>query len=373
MNRATDNAPRQVIKLSTADPGATEDAFARLRKASADVADLTMLGSRDNFRFNVSSLRLGAADLLECRISALGCHRAIRHVARNAFDCLLVSLQLSGTLQLFCGNRATTVSAGDICLIDMAQPARVRVTEPASDGLAHFVMFALPRSLLAPLLAAPACVHGLVISSDTRYRRLLADHMVALWSSGSQLTDRESDAAIEALARLVTGGVLGSTHVQEKESVAGSRVLLSTIKSYIDARLGSAALDVDSLCRKFRLSRATLYRTFEADGSPGAYIQLRRLHRALSMLVSPDFKHWRIIDIAVECQFASDVAFIRAFRRLFGVTPGSARADPDKFRPATPASDQDKTAVPWRLEAEAAALLQQSTGAFPFAQSHPEI
>jgi AraC-like DNA-binding protein len=372
MNRTTGTAPRRAIKLSTADPGATEDAFARLREASADLADLTMPGSRDNFRCNVSYLRLGAAGLLEGSISAIRGHRSVRHVDRNAFDGFLVSLQLSGALQLFCRHRATTVRAGDICLLDMAQATRVSVMESAS-GRADFVAFALPRALLAPLIAIPACVHGLVISSDTHYRRLLADHMVALRSAGAKLGDRESDDAIEALARLVAGGVAGSTHVPEKAAAAGSRVLLSRIKSHIDARLGSAALDVDAVCREFRLSRATLYRIFEADGSPGAYIQRRRLHRALAMLVSPDFKHLRIIDIAIECQFGSDVAFIRAFRRSFGVTPGGARADPEKYRPTTLASDRDKSSVPWRLEAEDAALLRSSIGAFLFAPSRPEI
>lgn len=372
MNRTTGTARRDAITPATADPGATEDAFARLRKASADIADLTMPGSRDNFRCNVSYLRLGASGLLESEISAIRCHRSVRHIGRSAFDGFLVSLQLSGALQLYCGNRATTARAGDICLLDMAQAARVSVMEPAS-GRAHVVAFALPRALLAPLLAIPACVHGLVISCDTHYRRLLADHMAALRSAGSQLGDRESDDAIEALARLVAGAVAGSMPAQEKPTIAGTGALLSRIKSHIDARLGSPALDVDALCREFRLSRATLYRIFEADGSPAAYIQRCRLDRALAMLVSPAFRHWRIIDIAIECQFASDVAFIRAFRRLFGVTPGGARADPDKYRPTALASDRDKSSAPRRLEAEDAALLRPSTGAFLLASSRPDI
>jgi AraC-like DNA-binding protein len=354
MDRVTVDAPRQAIRFSTADSDPTDGAFARLRNASADLVSLTMLGSRDRFRFDVSILPLGGAALLDCEIGALGCHRTAGQVARSAFDGFLVSLQLSGGFTLFCGSRIATVGAGDICLIDMAGTAQARVTEPADGGPVRLVAFALPRSLLAPLLAVPACVHGLVISADTHYRRLLADHMVALRSSAPQLADRESDAAIEALARLVAGSVAGSMHARQTASVANDQVLVSAIKSYIDARLGSASLGIDALCQKFRLSRATLYRKFEADGGPGTYIQLRRLHRAMAMLVSPAFRHWRIIDIAVECQFGSDVAFIRAFRRLFGVTPGSVRADPDKYRPAEPAPERETSGAPWRFEAGSA-------------------
>ena len=38
----------------------------------------------------------------------------------------------------------------------------------------------LPRSLLAPLLAAPDAVQGAMVSHKTAFGQLMADHMLAL-------------------------------------------------------------------------------------------------------------------------------------------------------------------------------------------------
>ncbi|WP_245322073.1 helix-turn-helix transcriptional regulator [Bradyrhizobium sp. LTSPM299] len=81
----------------------------------------------------------------------------------------------------------------------------------------------------------------------------------------------------------------------------------------------------DDLCRRFELSRASLYRLFEADGGLARYIQEQRLDRALRLLVSPSSRGNRLIDLALDLQFSSDSSFVRAFRRHFGITPGEVR------------------------------------------------
>jgi AraC-like DNA-binding protein len=113
-------------------------------------------------------------------------------------------------------------------------------------------------------------------------------------------------------------GVLGDLADREPQ------VLRAQIKRHIEDNLGAAVLGVDSLCRHFNMSRASLYRLL-APQSPAGYIQERRLHRACAMLTSPAFRSWRILDIAIECQFSSNATVDRAFRGQFGVTPGAAR------------------------------------------------
>jgi AraC-like DNA-binding protein len=125
--------------------------------------------------------------------------------------------------------------------------------------------------------------------------------------------------------------------------------------------LGQASLGVDTLCDRFELSRAGLYRLF-APTSPAGYIQERRLHRAYAMLISPAFRAWRIIDIAVECRFSSDATFIRAFRRQFGITPGDVRELADRKVSDAPPG---KTAPLAEPDAESARWLKELTGAMP--------
>jgi len=89
--------------------------------------------------------------------------------------------------------------------------------------------------------------------------------------------------------------------------------------------LDSPRLSAAAIARCFGWSRATLYRLFEPDGGLMKYIQRRRLQRAYAALVSPAHAHRRILDIALDCHFASDATFNRAFRRTYGVPPGELR------------------------------------------------
>ena len=97
------------------------------------------------------------------------------------------------------------------------------------------------------------------------------------------------------------------------------------IKRHIEASLNSPSLTANHLCRRFRISRASLYRLFEADGGLARFIQEQRLNRALKQLVSPLWRGKDLINLAADLQFSSASTFIRAFRRRFGVTPGEIR------------------------------------------------
>ncbi len=72
--------------------------------------------------------------------------------------------------------------------------------------------------------------------------------------------------------------------------------------------------------------------------TPYDYLLRRRLSHAAWLLLSSD---WRILEIAVECQFGSHEAFTRAFTRLFGVTPSNWRECAiDDFRRRMPPLSQ---------------------------------
>ena len=74
----------------------------------------------------------------------------------------------------------------------------------------------------------------------------------------------------------------------------------------------------------------------------------RRLTVAASRLIDRD-RRVEIIDLAMICQYDSQEAFTRAFKRAFGVPPGQYRKQPPRTRAA------------WRnrIDAEALAHLQE--------------
>ena len=81
---------------------------------------------------------------------------------------------------------------------------------------------------------------------------------------------------------------------------------------------------VATLARVAGLSRAPFARRFQrATGtSPLRWLTEHRLERARRSLVETDLG---IAAIAVEIGYASDFAFSKAFKRLFGVAPGMFR------------------------------------------------
>ena len=80
----------------------------------------------------------------------------------------------------------------------------------------------------------------------------------------------------------------------------------------------------NALADKFSLSKGHLCRLFRfAFGQPiGTYIRSRKLSASIEDLLHTDMN---IVEIALEYGFDYEQSYIRAFKREFGITPGSLR------------------------------------------------
>jgi AraC-like DNA-binding protein len=120
-------------------------------------------------------------------------------------------------------------------------------------------------------------------------------------------------------------------HLEAKPSLhmhreAARRARLDSLKRFIERHIDSPALSAELICARSGWSRATVYRLFQAEGGLARYIRRRRLQWAFRQLMRSGPPRPRVLDLAVECQFASEATFCRAFHRLFGVPPGEVRA-----------------------------------------------
>jgi AraC family transcriptional regulator len=95
--------------------------------------------------------------------------------------------------------------------------------------------------------------------------------------------------------------------------------LLIHIQANLDDDLSLAALS-----RKAGLSPSHFHRLFKAaiGETPRDYVARLRVERGAFRLLLHDA---RLVDVALDCGFQNHETFIRAFRRVFGKTPGEYR------------------------------------------------
>lgn len=310
--------------MSADETGRGAPALAQLRAATSGICDVIPLTADDDFHVSTATMAFGNALLVESFATALEYDRTPAHVARGGLDHYQVILCLQGEMQFASGRREVTLRPGDICLIDMAQPNRTVLTG-TGDERTHHMALILPRPLLAPRLAHPDSATASSLPAGHLHARLLASQFAALWRPTEAETGAPK-ATIEAMADIIAGAAGSAVDVAGAIERAERHLYLAMIKRHIAANLDIEALTAQDLCRRFHISRASLYRLFEDDGGLARYVQEQRLNRALMLLISPASRDRRLIDLAVDLQFSSDSTFVRAFRRQFGLTPGEIRS-----------------------------------------------
>ena len=300
------------------DEGRGASALSQLRAATMDICNVIPLTAEGDFQITNTTMMTGNALLVDSRGTALEYDRTPAHIARGGLDHYHVTLCLEGEMWFGSGRREVTLHSGDIGLVDMAQPNRTVLT--AADGARYRLMsLILPRALMAPRLAHPDSATTTLLPASHPHARLLASQFAALWQLPAPEAGRP-EAIIEAIADIMAAAAGGTADTERAEH----HLYLAMIKRHIAQNL-ETALTTQELCRHFEISRASLYRLFEADGGLARYVQEQRLNRALMLLISPAARGERLINLAVDLQFASDSTFVRAFRRQFGVTPGEVR------------------------------------------------
>nr|WP_246737231.1 helix-turn-helix domain-containing protein [Bradyrhizobium japonicum] len=295
---------------------------------TADICDVVPLTAEDDFHVTTVTMMTRNALLVDTRATDQEYDRTPAHVARGAMDHFQITLCVEGEMRFSSGRREVTMGPGAICLIDMAQPNRTVLRGGGSRT--RLMAIILQRAMLAPRLAHPDSATATLLPSNHPHTRLLASHYAAL-TLPPEPEAGSAEATIEAIADIVAAAAGGTADIAAGVERAERHLYLAMIKRRIADNLETDALTADELCRHFQISRATLYRLFEADGGLSHYVREQRLNLAFRQLISPSAEDTRLIDLAVGMRFSSDSTFIRAFRRKFGLTPGELRELADNW------------------------------------------
>jgi AraC-like DNA-binding protein len=187
--------------------------------------------------------------------------------------------------------------------------------------------------VVADCVVIPYSVIGFDPSRDSRHvsvprsgarARLLETAFDAVGLALAAGDVKETNDLADAFVGLVQRLMLGrdkDTDLQNADST-----LDLALRQYIETHLADPDLGSEHLCRRFGLSRASLYRRFRDEGGIEHYIAGRRLDRCLQELCASEPTRGLVMAIANRWGFTDPGNFNRRFRKRFDLAPSECLA-----------------------------------------------
>ncbi|MGE8637487.1 MAG: helix-turn-helix domain-containing protein [Achromobacter sp.] len=262
---------------------------------------------------------LGGLTLGATTFNAQNYKRDLATIARSGLDHFLVHVVVAGSIHGDFDKRDVVAGPGEICFIDLARPYQCQV-----DAGERLVM-TIPRASIGKILGARD-IHGMVLDARKPMTSLLKNYLCGFHAVSGQLSASEDVAALEALTALLSAGLMNAEPIQQgPESVLG-QALRARVLEYIERHLAQRELSPDLLMKRFRVSRAHLYRVFSELGGIASVIKSKRLDAAYARLVDPRLATHPVSQVAAHFGFLNMARFRRAFIARFGVAPDEAKA-----------------------------------------------
>lgn len=211
------------------------------------------------------------------------------------------------------------------------------------------------------MLRAPDEQNLRLIRGDAPLAALLRNHLSGVHAGAGDMSLDEAETIVRPTIELAAAAL--NAAVTEENAAAVQLALTGQIARYIDERILDPSLTGEALAATFGISTRKLYCLFEAHGGVASYITRGRLQQARQMLADPAQQSRSIADIAELHGFAYRTNFVRAFRKLFGVTPREVRAHAAEGRRLLEHPGDDTTMWHWIRQLKGSGTVTVSNGA----------
>lgn len=249
-------------------------------------------------------------------------HRRDRHPIDNGgLDQYLLQLYLVGADEAWRESHPFLIGAGDICIFDLTRSFSA-VATPGST-----VSLVLPRHAMDRASRGKS-MHGVVLPAGRPLTRILADLVLGMCRTASDLNDEEASVVEQSLLNLLAAGLAQQNAETPAVSTPMMQMQRQQILEFIEAHLYERELGPALLMQRHQISRAHLYRIFAADGGIAKIIRDKRLdaaYREIALWAKTTGKS--ITDVALRLGFSNSSQFARAFQRRFAMTPSEARQE----------------------------------------------
>jgi len=250
----------------------------------------------------------------------------IRHRHRSApanSGMLAIQSVQSGAVAMEFESRRFVQRPGSVAIMDLARPFK------GSHQNAVGEIIFIPRELLG--FSDVDHIEPALLTTESLQGDLLASEMRLFFDlGGSPGGIRFQTGTLLHLAN----SIISQNRHASSDRVVWWRARNTLIRNYIEDNLSDLNLLPAEVCNTFNLSRATLYRMFEADGGVRRYIQDRRLYAAIWDLAEGGIHRGRLTEVAEKWGFSSNANFNRAVKTAFHMPPGALFRPPAFIVPA---------------------------------------
>ena len=236
----------------------------------------------------------------------------IRHPAIEE-DALLVAMYKEGQAWVLHGDKPMVYNANSICIVDGSRNRRTVSSAAKVQGVT------LPYSSVGYEAGKqPGCM---VLPNEKPAAFLV--NSLAQMIFKKLPTAKPKD--VEIMSGMFAGmmrGLIGSdtNEISQEQAVMARRAVM---RQFVIDNISDLNLDVATLCQRFDVSRATVFRDFEPGGLQH-FIMIHRLNQALNDIAFGPAIRGRIAMIARKWGFSSPAHFSRAFKESFGFSPSDA-------------------------------------------------
>jgi AraC-like DNA-binding protein len=217
-------------------------------------------------------------------------------------------------------NSDLSLDQGDACLVLTDEPGMV-----AGRGQLGLVF---PRAPLVARMKNIADATAIRIPRESDALRLLKSYLRALPKEQALGSPKLQRTVINHIYDLTMLAMCPDRPTDENSRGATAAARLELALSFIGRHFEEPDLTVSAAARHQNISPRYLQRLIETTGSTfSAHMNELRLQRACVLLTDPRHRNDRISDIALRVGFSDIAHFNRSFRRRFGDTPSTIRAE----------------------------------------------
>jgi AraC-like DNA-binding protein len=273
------------------------------------------------FRGALEARRLGGLDVIDLQCEG---HRVLRRaedIRRAPSETYYVYHQIGEAAWFMQEERHVLALRGDIVIADPNIPFAT-----GASGDFDFRIWRVPRRNLDAYLALPGRLPMIHLPFASAECSLVASCLGALATQGERIDPRIVEPVAEGLVRLVAmaAGIAPELRDAGHEAVRGAA--LQRLIRYAEKHFADPELSPARVANAVGMSVRKLHMLFGPSGkSFSEWLLQKRLEEARRLLSSPATAGRSIADIALAVGFSDLSTFYRAFRAMWGTTPGEFR------------------------------------------------